>query len=220
MGWFDFFKCKKMTLMEQHGYMATKYEEGQERLQLCKLCYYSWLDDKSQIKDVKDYCIVAQTLYNLLCFNCADNKDEDINATALAYYFATRTIYKQPKLKLYGVELRIILCNYVKQEIQNLIINMMDEKVPTNKYGGVEYRQFANAANLMIMYYDIMKNPEVLHENLKIAEIKDFIESLIDQGFFSTWCENNHRVTIANMGGSIQAQLYNYIHNYYYKALL
>lgn len=216
MGVFDFFK-KKMTLMEQYGFEATKYDEGPERLHFCKLCYKSWLQDRLQVKRIKDYCIIAQTMYNLLCFNCADNKDEDINATALSFYFSTRTIYSQPKLSLYGIELRIILCDYVKLLIQNLIINMMDEKIPTNKYGGVEYREFANAANLMIMYYDIKKNPAVLLENHKIVEIKDFIESLVNMGFFDPWCGDRNLTTIANKGGELQFLLYNYIHKYYFK---
>ena len=150
--------------MEKFGYEAAKYDEGPERLRFCKLCYRSWLEDPSQVNSIKDFFIIAQTMYNLLCFNCRDNRNEDINATALAFYFATRTIHQQKKFLLYGVILRIYLCDYVKQLIQNLIINMLDEKNPTNKFGGVEYREYANAANLMIMYYDITKYPKVLKD--------------------------------------------------------
>ena len=105
MGLLNLFRLSKnkMTNMEKFGYEAAKYDEGPERLRFCKLCYRSWLEDPSQVNSIKDFFIIAQTMYNLLCFNCRDNRNEDINATALAFYFATRTIHQQKKFLLYGV---------------------------------------------------------------------------------------------------------------------
>ena len=201
----------KMTEMEKYGLEAEKYDEGPERLRYCKLCYKSWLEDPSQVRRVKDNLIIAQTMYNLLCFNCRDNRNEDINATALAFYFATRTIHQQNKYSLYGVELRIYLCDYVMQLIQNLIINMLDEKSPTNKSGGIEYREYANAANLMIIYYDIMAHPNVIEDD-KIKGIKSHVDYLNNLGFFNPWCENSSPI---QEGGKAQYMLYNYLHQFY-----
>ena len=213
MGIFNLFGLSKndLTEMEKYGLEAEKYDEGPERLRYCKLCYKSWLEDPSQVRRVKDNLIIAQTMYNLLCFNCRDNRNEDINATALAFYFATRTIHQQKKYSLYGVELRIYLCDYVMQLIQNLIINMLDEKSPTNTYGGVEYREYANAANLMIIYYDIMTYPQVLEDD-KIKGIKSHVDYLNNLGFFLPWCEDSSPV---KEGGRAQYLLYNYLHQYY-----
>ena len=217
MGLLNLFRLSKnkMTNMEKFGYEAAKYDEGPERLRFCKLCYRSWLEDPSQVNNIKDFFIIAQTMYNLLCFNCRDNRNEDINATALAFYFATRTIHQQKKVSLYGVLLRIYLCDYVKQLIQNLIINMLDEKNPTNKFGGVEYREYANAANLMIMYYDITKYPKVLKDP-KVNKIKLHLDYLDSMHFFDAWCENSNSV---QEGGHAQYLLYNYLHQYYFKGL-
>lgn len=201
----------KMTEMEKYGLEAEKYDEGPERLRYCKLCYKSWLEDPSQVRRVKDNLIIAQTMYNLLCFNCRDNRNEDINATALAFYFATRTIHQQNKYSLYGVELRIYLCDYVMQLIQNLIINMLDEKSPTNKSGGIEYREYANAANLMIIYYDIMTHPNVIEDD-KIKGIKSHVDYLNNLGFFNPWCDNSSPI---QEGGKAQYMLYNYLHQFY-----